>query len=268
MSAAFESSAPVRHHARKSEQIAHTLRTLIQGGTLSPGEQLPAERILGERFATTRITVKEALQRLEAEGLIYRAERRGWFISPQRLTYDPARHLHFHHWIDSTARRAHTRLLAVEPLLAGAGECQWLGIAPLTPLVEIRRLRAIDGRPVLHVTHQLVAARFVGIEHEDLEGSLTELYARHFGITQGSAALEIEATAARGEVARSLNLAEGSQVLRIRRRNLDPEGRLVDGDIEHWRPDAIRICLETGMLAAGHPLAPPDNLTAAVSNPG
>ena len=49
-----------------------------------------AERALSERFATTRITIKEALSSLEADGLIYRAERRGWFVAPPRLTYDPA----------------------------------------------------------------------------------------------------------------------------------------------------------------------------------
>lgn len=232
---------------RKSERIAHILRDLILRGALAPSEQLPAERALSERFATTRITVKEALQWLEAEGLIYRAERRGWFVSPARLTYEPARHLHFHHWIHSTARHATTRLLGLTQRLAGAEQCEWLAVAPLTPLVEIRRLRTIDARPVLHVTHQLLAARFVGIENEDLEGSLTELYARRFGIAQGQATLEIEATAARGEVARCLNLAEGSQVLRIRRRNCDPFGQLVDGDIEHWRTDAIRIRFESSV---------------------
>ncbi|WP_225321226.1 GntR family transcriptional regulator, partial [Pseudomonas aeruginosa] len=42
----------------------------------------PAERKLSELFATTRITLREALIQLESQGLIYREERRGWFVSP------------------------------------------------------------------------------------------------------------------------------------------------------------------------------------------
>ncbi len=66
----------------KCEQICQTLRRYIGSGQLGAGQQLPAERALSERFATTRITIKEALSSLEADGLIYRAERRGWFVAP------------------------------------------------------------------------------------------------------------------------------------------------------------------------------------------
>ena len=37
-------------------------------------------------------------------------------------------------------------------------------------------------------------------------------------------------------------------MLRLVRVNHDEEGKLVDCDIEHWRPDAIRICLDTRAL--------------------
>ena len=47
---------------------------------------------------------------------------------------------------------------------------------------------------------------------------------------------------------RAFNLAEGGAVLRLVRVNYDEQGVLVDGDIEHWLPDAIRICLDTRVL--------------------
>ncbi len=37
-------------------------------------------------------------------------------------------------------------------------------------------------------------------------------------------------------------------MLRLVRVNYDERGALVDCDIEHWRPDAIRICLDTRAL--------------------
>ncbi len=36
-------------------------------------------------------TLRQALQQLEAEGLVYRENRRGWFVSPRRTRYDPTR---------------------------------------------------------------------------------------------------------------------------------------------------------------------------------
>ena len=92
---------------------------------------MPAERALSERFATTRITIKEALSSLEADGLIYRAERRGWFVAPPRLTYDPAIHTHFHQWIGEQQRTAETRVLAHGSELASSELCRWMGLDPL-----------------------------------------------------------------------------------------------------------------------------------------
>lgn len=232
----------------KCEQICQTLRRYIGSGQLGAGQQLPAERALSERFATTRITIKEALSSLEADGLIYRAERRGWFVAPPRLTYDPAIHTHFHQWIGEQQRVAETRVLAHGSELASSELCHWMGLAPFTPLYEIRRQRLIDGRPVLHVSHHLLASRFPDIASAPLASSLTELYQQRYGIGQGGASLEITPSAARGAIARALNLAEGSAVLRLVRVNFDERGGLVDCDIEHWRPDAIRICLDTRVL--------------------
>lgn len=114
----------------KCEQICRTLRRYIGSGQLVPGQQLPAERALSERFATTRITIKEALSSLEADGLIYRAERRGWFVAPPRLTYDPAIHTHFHQWIGEQQRTAETRVLAHGKALASSELCSRMGLAP------------------------------------------------------------------------------------------------------------------------------------------
>jgi len=234
--------------ASKCELICQTLRHYIGSGQLAAGQQLPAERALSERFTTTRITIKEALSNLEADGLIYRAERRGWFVAPPRLTYDPAIHTHFHQWIGEQQRTAETRVLAHGSALASSELCHRLGLAPFTPLYEIQRQRLIDGRPVLHVSHHLLASRFPDIASAPLASSLTELYQQHYGIDQGGATLEITPSAARGAIARALNLAEGSAVLRLVRVNYDQAGALVDCDIEHWRPDAIRISLDTRML--------------------
>lgn len=55
---------------RISEAIVDQVRTLIRTGELGIGARLPSERELGERFAVSRVTVREALRVLEASGLI------------------------------------------------------------------------------------------------------------------------------------------------------------------------------------------------------
>src|SRR4051812_42763407 len=55
---------------RASEMIVDQLRLLIRDGQLKPGDRLPAERELGEQFGVSRVTVREALRGLEANGMV------------------------------------------------------------------------------------------------------------------------------------------------------------------------------------------------------
>jgi GntR family transcriptional regulator, transcriptional repressor for pyruvate dehydrogenase complex len=55
---------------RMSEAIVDQIRGLIRGEQLRPGDRLPSERDLGERMGVSRVTVREALRVLEANGLV------------------------------------------------------------------------------------------------------------------------------------------------------------------------------------------------------
>jgi GntR family transcriptional regulator, transcriptional repressor for pyruvate dehydrogenase complex len=55
---------------RMSSAIVEQIRTLIRGNRLRPGDRLPSERVLCERFGVSRVTVREALRVLEAAGLV------------------------------------------------------------------------------------------------------------------------------------------------------------------------------------------------------
>lgn len=55
---------------RVSGLIVDQIRLLIRDGMLGAGDRLPSERELGERFGVSRVTVREALRGLEANGLV------------------------------------------------------------------------------------------------------------------------------------------------------------------------------------------------------
>ncbi|WP_137818453.1 UTRA domain-containing protein [Pseudomonas sp. 2FG] len=224
--------------------ICRALEEQIEHGLLSSGSKLPAERKLSELFATTRITLREALGQLEAQGLIYREERRGWFVSPPRLTYNPLVRSHFHAMVGEQGRQPATEVLSARLLPASAAICALLELPALSSVIQIRRARRIDGRLVLYVEHYLNPAHFPGVLTFDLTRSLTELYAQQYDIFYGRVRFDMVPTALHVEAAAALKVSVGSPALRITRINRDQHGRLIDCDIEYWRHDAIHVSVE------------------------
>lgn len=55
---------------RMSEIIVEKIRELMREGQLKPGDRLPPERELCERFGVSRVTMREALRMLESAGLV------------------------------------------------------------------------------------------------------------------------------------------------------------------------------------------------------
>jgi GntR family transcriptional regulator len=64
----------------KAEEIAERLRMLILNGHLSLGAKMASERELSDQFSVSRMTVRHALELMEAEGLVSRHPGRGTYI--------------------------------------------------------------------------------------------------------------------------------------------------------------------------------------------
>ncbi|HLT59147.1 MAG: FadR family transcriptional regulator [Limnochordales bacterium] len=61
------------------DEIVRQLKTLILSGDLQPGQRLPSETVLAQRFGVSRPSVREALKALAALGLVERT-REGTFV--------------------------------------------------------------------------------------------------------------------------------------------------------------------------------------------
>ena len=76
---------PVKQ-AKLSDVILRQLEALILEGSLQAGEKLPPERELAKQFDVSRPSLREAIQKLEAKGLVNRRQGGGTFVSDQILS--------------------------------------------------------------------------------------------------------------------------------------------------------------------------------------
>lgn len=68
----------------KAEQLAHNIRILIENHSFTAHQKLPSLRDQAADSGLSLMTVMNAYQSLEAQGLIYAKEKSGYFVSPQQ----------------------------------------------------------------------------------------------------------------------------------------------------------------------------------------
>ena len=79
---------PIKPKERLYQEIVDQIQQQILSGALNPGDQIPAERDLAERFGVSRTAVREAIKSLTEKGLIEVFVGRGTFVtslSPDRV---------------------------------------------------------------------------------------------------------------------------------------------------------------------------------------
>ena len=216
---------------------------MIESGALAHGTKLPPERALSDEFSITRVTVRQALGRMEAEGLIFREERKGWFVSPPRVFYDPTANTSFTESVTSQGRVAGTTILSQNQISASAWLSNVLGCAVGDPVFIINRLRSVDRRVVLVEQIHLNAERCPGLLDYPLDQSMTDLLAEKFGIMRHQTNINMRPTALPELPAKSLGVGVGTPSLYISRIILDEDGKVNELDQEYWRHDAIDICI-------------------------
>ena len=68
-------------HEKPADVIVRQLRALIESGALAPGERLPAERELAERFGVGRGHVRDALRKLDFYGVVKTLPQNGTIVA-------------------------------------------------------------------------------------------------------------------------------------------------------------------------------------------
>lgn len=76
---------PVKQ-AKLSDVILAQLESMILEGSVEPGQKLPPERELAQQFEVSRPSLREAIQKLEAKGLVVRRQGGGTFVSENILS--------------------------------------------------------------------------------------------------------------------------------------------------------------------------------------
>jgi len=243
--------------------IRDDLRMRLGAGEWAAGERLPSETELAARYGVARMTIRQAVGALAAEGAVIRRQGLGTFAADRRPTRTADLLLSFTEEMRRQGRQVETRLIeaAVEQPPPAAREGLQLG--PSAAAVTVRRVRLVDGSPVVVQNSWLPYARFAGLDADPLlDGSLYAMLEARYGVQIVRARQAITAAAAGEADGAALGLPPGEPVLRITRTTYDSSNRIIEFAMSATRPGySIETIMERG--AEPPPPLPPEHAGAA-----
>lgn len=201
------------------KEVKQSLTRELAGGEWRPGEALPSESALAQRFKVSIGTVRKAVDELVAERAVVRHQGRGTFVS----THDARRLLfHFFHIVPRAGERGYpdTRTIAFRRDRATAAEGAALGIAAGAPVWRIRNLLSLDGAPAIVDDIVLDRARFADLTERiftQRDNTIYNLYQARYGLNVLRISERLRATLADAAIARLLPVKRGAPLLEINR---------------------------------------------------
>jgi GntR family transcriptional regulator, histidine utilization repressor len=201
------------------EQVKGWIRQHIASGEWKPGDVVPSEAALMERFAISRMTANRALRELATEGLVTRVQGSGTRVAQlHRISSQLViRDIH-----EEMAERGHvhsTRVIKVGPEKAGPEVAESLGLRKGARVFHTVLVHLENGVPIQYEDRYVnpqAAPQYLDTDFTQVSPTLHLL--QHAPLTEAS--YTIEATLPTAEEARALDIQPGEPCLVMMRRTV------------------------------------------------
>jgi GntR family transcriptional regulator len=214
------------------DEVVTALSRRIESGEYVAGQRLPSEREIAEELQTSRVTVRAALLRLQADNLLDIIPRSGAFvrsssakaiIGRSQLTFATSpelkRHGSFIRAMEAQGRHVHVRFLEPSLILPAGDEIgAKLQTSPQTPVLRRYRIHLVDRVPYRILDSYYLASLLGDLVGKD-EGyiPLFKWLREHTGVRAARAFEQLQCRMPTAQEATLLNIARGQPVVDLNR---------------------------------------------------
>jgi len=228
-----------------TDQVMAHLKERIVGGDFEEG-RIPPEMELAADLGVSRTTIRDALSRLEHEGIIIRRQGAGTFVNEHGLqiksrlediwSYEEVLHDHGH--------TPSVQALGMHSEPAGEDLAADLGIEPGEALRVMEKLFLQDGEPVIHTSNRVAERHIRGADGaEPATLPIYEFLETRCGRQLAYYVSEILPLALDAHVAEALHLEIGTPALSFEEIGFDRDNEPVLSATSIFRDDLLRFRL-------------------------
>jgi GntR family transcriptional regulator len=222
-------------------QIHAFLREGILSNKLKPDEPVPSERELAERLEVSRMTVRQALNALRKEGLIYQKRGKGTFVSSRKFDVHSRNLNGFSDEMIRRGMKPVSKVLQLERIVADSETAARLHLKSDEEIFRLERLRLADAIPMTIETTCLPARLAPNLKQYNLEKqSLYRILETEYGVKMYSAAEDLEAAISDAKTSELLGVKKNSPLLIVYRTVFAEDDQPIEYTKSIYRADRYR----------------------------
>ena len=213
------SSANVPAYRPLYRQIKNLITDALVSGEWRPGESIPSEIELANRFSVSQGTVRKAISELAEENLLVRHQGKGTFVASH--SDERSRFPYLRITPDQGAfEKLTANLIEFRKLKLDAASARKLGLAGGSSAFLIRRTVSLPDHPVIYEEIRLPAGPYKGLTRDVIDRHqcmLYSMYESEFQVRILYVEEQVRAQPGKGEVADYLDVAAQTPLLVIDR---------------------------------------------------
>lgn len=222
-------------------QIEQVLLNDVVAGSLQPGDRLPSEAALVERFGVNRHTVRRAIAELGAQNVVNVFAGKGAFVAEAAARYRIDRRVRSLERLVRDGHDMQVRVLSCALRIADAAATSALRLGEGERALVIESLSTVDRRPAILARHSFPSARFPEFAKRFRKLKSLSRTLASYGVSSTRSSMVIAAQLASARDAELLELALPHPILTVESIYVDQNGRPVDHGIARYAGDRIGL---------------------------
>jgi GntR family transcriptional regulator len=192
------------------QQLEDIIQAQIETGEIKPGEQIPPEISLADKYNVSRITIRQTLADLVKKGLLYRKQGKGTFVATPKIERELINVHSFSERMRSKGYIPGSKVLSIQLTLATPSVRKYLALGEGEQVITIERLRLSNEEPIV-LEHSFIpySAYPLVLEADINIGSLYQFLKEKYHVTPTVSQKMLEITVANEYEAKLLKIYPG-----------------------------------------------------------
>lgn len=239
------------------KSIADRLRLRLNSADFAIGSPLPGEKKLAEEFGVARMTIRKAIDLLVDWGLVVRRHGSGTFVARKDVHHETSNLTGLAEVLRKQGKEVVSQVLAFEVMPAPPAIASLLRIKIDERIYFSRRVRYVDGKPLMLEDSYMPVKLFRNLSLSHLEGSKFDYIEKECGIIISGNYETLTPVLADKQLARSMNVPEQTPLLRITSLSYSDSGEFLNYSVMFRNASEYQVDYHLRRVQAQSPPAQP-----------